>query len=528
MSDTLAAKSGSEFSEQEKQDLAASLATSTSSLLQASEDLFTRTLDRHTRSKFYQWKPVGPQAASIPQTHGNLDKLDVIPAIVQTPAYDEDGAEELLPKQLLSEKLLALPILDEAAPWSSVDDAIKSIAAEFGPILPAPSVNWTDRTSDRTMSLVAFQGLGAHRLEPVDNDPEGAAWVVDLAWMCAYPVRDGLEPYGAAAYFGADRALQRVYTPHNDRTHRPGDASWEHAKWSWRCSLFTAVTVADHLGGTHYLASNALITLAREHLPADHPIRRLLKPFGFGAVNINVGAVYTLSPQNGMAHRIFGFTYPGLVRLLVRGIETERFETFPEVMASKRVAGLGDAYPYATDGLELYAILQTYVEDYLAAFYTGESVIEDPAVRAWWLGFLDFAPNCGLGPLNRSRQVIDLLTQLMFIVTGFHGQVGTLAPYLLDPSFMGPKIRAGTEVSDIQSSVQMLDLTTLTQLEQPAMIGDYTHLFLDEEKPQVVGAFERYQQALVQLAKAIEDRNTRREQPFQTFNPRFLKVSVST
>jgi hypothetical protein len=44
----------------------------------------------------------------------------------------------------------------------------------------------------------------------------------------------------------------------------------------------------------------------------------------------------------------------------------------------------------------------------------------------------------------------------------------------------------------------------------------------------VIAAFERYQQALVKLSNDIDERNTRREQPFETFNPSFLKVSVST
>jgi hypothetical protein len=30
-------------------------------------------------------------------------------------------------------------------------------------------------------------------------------------------------------------------------------------------------------------------------------------------------------------------------------------------MAAKRIEALGDAFPYATDGLALYDILQTYV-----------------------------------------------------------------------------------------------------------------------------------------------------------------------
>jgi hypothetical protein len=143
------------------------------------------------------------------------------------------------------------------------------------------------------------------------------------------------------------------------------------------------------------------------------------------------------------------------------------FQTFPKAMAAKRVAALGDNFPYATDGLALYDILQTYSKEYLNIFFPDESVVQDPAVRAWWQGIVSLAPTLGLGPLNRAQQLIDLLTQVMFTVTGFHSQVGRVSPYLLDPAFLTCKIRAGSQMSDIQATVQVLNLCALTGLEQP-------------------------------------------------------------
>jgi hypothetical protein len=116
----------------------------------------------------------------------------------------------------------------------------------------------------------------------------------------------------------------------------------------------------------------------------------------------------------------------------------------------------------------------------------------------------------------------------MFTVTGFHCQVGRVSPYLLDPAFLTCKIRAGSQMSDVQATVQVLNLCALTGLEQPPLIGDYTHLFLELNKERVTAVFKRYQQALTQLSADIEKRNERREQPFQTFNPSLLNVSVST
>ena len=512
----------------EQQELAASLDSEASVIPLRRADLHTRAMVSRVRERVLQWTPQGPSAAAVPTLQGPLEKIDVIPGILAVPALDEDGDKIPFVKKALFWALRSLPIVDEAAPWTSPEQASAMIATQFEALLPTPPVRWTDVASDRTMALMAFQGLGAHRLEPVDNDPDGAAYAVDMTWMSAFAVRPGLEPYGACAYFAADRVLLRVYTSHDDRNHHPGDASWNDAKWRWRCALFAGVTIADHLGATHFLASNLLVTVTREQLPPDHPLRRLLKPFGFGAVDVNIDAGLMLAPEGGVAHRLFGFTYAGLYRCLLRGVETMRLKTFPQVMAAKQVTALGDSYPYATDGLALYEILQTYAQDYLDIFFPGESVVQDTAVRAWWQAIIELAPTLGLGPLNTARQVVDLITEFMFIVTGIHGQVGAVVPYLLDPDFVTSKIRTGTQTSDIQATVQVLNLAALTQMGQPAMIGDYSHLFLTRHKEQAVAAFERYQQSLIKLSQEIEARNRHREQPFQTFNPAILKTSVST
>jgi hypothetical protein len=372
------------LSKEEQRDLEASLNSETINIPLRRADIHTRAMVSRVRERVAQWVPQGPSAASVPTTHGPLEKIDVIPGILAVPAHDEDRDKIPFVKKALFWAMRSLPLIDEAEPWPSPEQASTMIAAQFEPMLPPPPVRWIDVASDRAMRLLAFQGLGAHRLEPLDGDPEGAAYAVDVSWLSAFAVRPGLEAYGACAYFAADRSPLRIYTSHDDATHRPGDTGWHDAKWRWRCALFAAVTIADHLGATHFLASNALVTATREQLPEDHPLRRFLKPFGYGAVDVNIDAGLMLAPDGGIAHRLFGFTYPALSRLLLRGHEATRFQTFPRAMAAKRIETLGDSFPYAIDGLALYEVLQTYTRDYLDIFFSGERLVQDPAVRAWW------------------------------------------------------------------------------------------------------------------------------------------------
>ncbi|MFG2430436.1 hypothetical protein [Streptomyces sp. NPDC048590] len=82
--------------------------------------------------------------------------------------------------------------------------------------------------------------------------------------------------------------------------------------------------------------------------------------------------------------------------------------------------------------------------------------------------------------------------------------------------------------SDAQSTIQVLNLTVSTGLEQPPLIGDYRHLFLDDEhRPEVIAVLDTYQRSLEQLSARIAARNENIEQPYRTFGPVLLDVSVS-
>jgi len=488
-------------------------------------DLHTKISSELICDEARAWEPRGPKSVGIPKQMMPLEKYDVAAPFISVPAQDEDGKKIGFSEKATHWALQNLPLLDEDRKWSSHTEALEQIKIQYGDVLPTPSVQWQETTSDKAMSLLAFQGLGSHRLERTEDDC--ATFMVDLSWMVAFPVRDDFERYGACAFFDENRQPVRIYTAHNDKTHYPDDTTWEEAKWCWRCSLFTGVTVADHLGSVHYLASNLLVTTTREQLPPEHPFRRLLKPFTYGTVDINRDAYVLLSPKQGLAHRTFALTYEGVVRCLLKGVEFASLQTFPDSLAAKGTDSLGDKFPYATDGLALYEILEKYVREYFAIYFPGETAVKDASIRHWWIALTKQAPNLGLKPLQTAEQLIRVTTHFMFTVTGLHGQVGDVIAYTCDPAFVGSKIREGQTIGDVQATVQLINITVTTGLTQPSIIGDYRHTLPDYKKEQALLVFEAYQQALKQLARDIDARNLTREQPFQTFNPTILDSSVS-
>jgi len=492
-------------------------------------DLHTRALYKLVRAKTTRWTPVGAATPQVPHDQRSVPTEDVFPGILAVPLEDEDVTDINFAKKATFVAFEKLPIIDDPRPWSSSDAAAEVVTKLFADILPKASTQWVDVTSDRTVERLALQGLAAHRLQRIDDDPEGAAYAVDLGFMHSFPVREPYLRYGACAYFTSGMKLQRIYTAHDDRTHRPGEEGWEQAKWVWRSSLFTGVTIVDHLGSTHYLTANLLVSVARETLPPDHPLRRLVKVFTYGGVDINRDAAMGLSNQGGIAHRLFACDYPGLARLLLRGIETRKFRTFPDQLADLGVDAIGPPFLYATDGTALFEIFRSFVNDYLILFFEDDQLVADPDIRAFWQHLLDFAPTLGLAPLTHGSQLKDFIAQFMFWVTGGHQQVGGVVDYVVDPEFMGAKLVATTNAADAQSTIQMWNLTVFTGLEQPPLVGDYSHLFAGIARhDDAVAVFARYQAKLIALSDQIERRNATIEQPFNTFNPAILDTSVST
>merc|ERR1719453_1132556 len=94
-------------------------------------------------------------------------------------------------------------------------------------------------------------------------------------------------------------------------TFRPGAKGWEAAKFRFRSSVFTLVTIVDHLYGIHLQVANLLVTAMREQLSADHPVRRFLTPYTYHTIVVNSNARQNLVAPQTMADRCFALSPKG-------------------------------------------------------------------------------------------------------------------------------------------------------------------------------------------------------------------------
>ena len=163
-----------------------------------------------------------------------------------------------------------------------------------------------------------------------------------------------------------------------------GSRTWEYAKFCFRSSLFSFVTLVDHLYGCHLQLANVVVQAMREQLSVDHPIRRFLVPFSYGTININDLARQTLVTRDSFVPRLVPLDNEGLqlawasaYKLLppeylpdtsLGPIETiERL--FDREQAIQRKFDSGLSTPYLQQALKYWKIMRKFVSDYLEHYY---------------------------------------------------------------------------------------------------------------------------------------------------------------
>ena len=169
---------------------------------------------------------------------------------------------------------------------------------------------------------------------------------------------------------------------------RPGDADWERSKFRFRSSLFSLVTLVDHLYFLHLQLANFFVTSLREQMSDTHPIRRFLTPFTYQTISINDNAAHNLVAPRSMGPRNFAMTDQGFSlafaaapHLQVWGYEVPAEEGGPFLnlrtyFAYKKSQGIDTAY--FRQASELFEIYRDFVVSYTECYYpTKEALVKD-------------------------------------------------------------------------------------------------------------------------------------------------------
>lgn len=453
------------------------------------------------------------------------------------PTFDEDFRNNLTGLfDFVAQCVTLVPLIDPISFVSNEEG--KSWRSHHLTFFPRSETDYGDNPEeqnlDEVITRLAFFGLGCHNTttyeEKKTNRPPVAgaetwAFVNDVTPLGQYEVRAGFTKYGAAVYFDAEQRPKAIFLSFNNKWFTPdtkkGKKDWEFAKWVWKVSMFTFVTVHDHLLECHLLKGGALVKCVRQHLATDNLLRIFLKPFTYHTVYINQLAGRTLIGPNGLADRVFAFRDTvGVLRELKNSY---RYRSKWIGMPENRLP-VHD-FPLQKDYADLLAIVTDYVKQTLNLLTEKD---QKEALNFYHALVAELDIQMETKEDEESfppPYFLQLLSELIVNGTGIHGQVGQIAEMQIFPNLAGSKLVESMMSDPIQAYILNAALTSSTAIDQPKLLDDWSYVLAELNNPQAMLHYFEFKKRLVDMSLKIGSRKTKWD--YTCFDPRFLDTSVS-
>lgn len=462
----------------------------------------------------------------------------------------------------------------DAIRFGEGESAVDYVMGVLGASYPTFPDEWADRTSDEALTRMCLHGLGPHRLERT-----GRGYVVKTNALASFDVAEGFERYGGDVHLDEQFRPVRIVRLEKSEGGRgglveveylPGCEGWEYVKYCFRCSLFTLVTIVDHLYGVHLQWANGMVVACREQLGADHPVRRFLTPYYFGTIQVNHIARHLLVAQGSLGARNFAFSDEGLraawqavPEVMVDGAELRGELGDAELLrllfdvpeyCARREGELGLRLPYYEQAEAYWRVVHRLVSDYFDLWFpTPEEAAADAELRCWLEALVGelvhTAPLLpalrGFGQAELRAFAIDAVTRCVFEVTAHHEHYGGVAVYAQDVRFCSFAWPVGEQCGTKITAVTQATLMAATSFPMPPLLNRKPGLdafsldsFLrapsDEAMPRLEEACRRFEEGTLSLVRRCDEfvaQADRRPAPWNhglwSFNPRYFEASVS-
>jgi hypothetical protein len=413
-------------------------------------------------------------------------------------------------------------------PWNDPVDGRKVIASNMGRYIPKPNEGyWTDTTSDDAFSRFFFQGIGVTRLAKL---PDGKGFCADFDSLSKYKVKKGFERYQGKAFFNPLGVLDHIeykgkkYFPPNNHDNESKKNHWEHLKFLLRSTALITVTTCENLTIGHLLWSNLTIAASISCLSPDHPIRRFLHIHTYRSAYVNQCAANMILSDRGALLHMTAWDYSELKKVIDDSYTTYKFESFSQFLQRTGMYNVDpNLYPFGQDGMDYWNAVRKYVTEYIYLFYSNEQKLHaDNEFVEFWTQLSATFPG-GLPPLLLPN-VIEVLTEFIFYVSGIHTHVGSLGAYCRDPRFAAGCVGEGQTQAFPQHLYTQVALTVGTAGQMPRMSQDWSHLLPNKE---AMGVWRKFHEEMCELQTTIEARNKSRKHPFNNFNPEYIETSIA-
>ncbi|PIN09460.1 Linoleate 9S-lipoxygenase [Handroanthus impetiginosus] len=344
----------------------------------------------------------------------------------------------------------------------------------------------------------------------------------------------------------AHGAVSEVFTPSEHQGVE--DSIWQLAKAYAAVNDSGYHQLISHWLNTHAVIEPFVIATNRQ-LSVLHPIYKLLKPHFRDTVHINALARQILINANGVLERT---VFPGKYAMEMSSAVYKNWnfteQALPQDLIDRGVAvadpnqphGLRlliEDYPFAVDGLEIWAAIKAWVEEYCCFYYPADDKVQgDSELQSWWkevreVGHGDLKDEPWWPTMQTQAELIKACTIIIWVASALHAAVNfgqyPYAGYLPNRPTVSRRFmpKPGTpEYAELESNPDVAFLKTITAQFQ-TLLGvslieilsrhsqDEIYLGQRDDAPywttddQPQEAFKRFSEALIHIETRIMERN---------------------
>ncbi|XP_058745333.1 linoleate 9S-lipoxygenase-like [Vicia villosa] len=350
------------------------------------------------------------------------------------------------------------------------------------------------------------------------------------------------KPHPQADSFGP---VSKVYLPAKEGVEA---SIWFLAKAFVVVNDATYHQLCSHWLNTHAVVEPFIIATNR-HLSVVHPIHKLLLPHYRDTMNINalarnvlvnaegiiestfLGGAYSVE-MSSFVYKDWVFTEQGLTHdLLKRGVAVE------DPASPHGLRLLIEDYPYASDGLEIWDAIKSWVEEYVNFYYKSDAAVaQDYELQAFWkevveVGHGDLKDATWWFKMQTRAELIEACTILIWIASALHAAVNfgqyPYGGYILNRPTKSRRLmpeKGSAEYDELSKNFQkaylktitpkkdaLTDLTILEVLSRHASDEQYLgqrnegELWTSDSLP--LEAFKRFGRKLAEIEQKLVERN---------------------
>ena len=379
-------------------------------------------------------------------------------------------------------------------------------------LFPAPLLPPEFAGAEPDLGALAVAGPYYGYLTPAAD----GRWQWDLRELGDFEHRPEVYNLGSRVIFerdGAGGALTPVLIECELGAIVPSDPRWPTARAIALCALTTHCGLVRHFNGVHLTFGSALALTARNALPADHPLLRLLWPHIFGTQYSNEMATLSQLDPAGDFAQMYSYTLKGLYDAFEQTYARLRLSDYDPIayLESSGLRAAGIASPSASDLGAIYALFAAHARDYLALYYATDADLAADAAVARWLAAFDGAVPNGLPAWTKPLSVAALarlVAVLIYVVVVEHEIRGTLLwNYQLWTHVHPVRVYRDGRREPVDVYQRLVNSTMTLNVTRASLLEDYSYLGLDERG---AAAFRTFQARLEALQRELDD------------NPRFL------